>query len=178
MSDAAVRQSVTERLSRLQPDTNALWGRMTAPQMLCHLHDSFLVCLGEKPVSPATGLFQRTLMKWFALNVPLEWPKNLKTRPEVEQGAGGTSPTDFSRDRADLIMTIARCCRPDPAVGNHPHPFFGLMSSRNGCDGRICTRTITYANSVYKRGRLLPSDNVEDARRDPGAAAGARTDSS
>jgi hypothetical protein len=130
MSDTAVRHSACKRLSRLQPDTRALWGRMTAPQMVCHLNDSFLVCLGERDVSPATGFLQRAIMKWFALNVPLSWPKGLKTRPEVEQGAGGTGPTDFSRDRDELIRTIDRFCGPDPALGSHPHPFFGLMSTR------------------------------------------------
>jgi hypothetical protein len=130
MSDPTVRHSVCERLSRLQPDTRALWGRMTSSQMVCHLNDSFLACLGEKEVSPATGLLQRTVMKWFALNVPIPWPKGLKTRPEVEQGAGGTAPTDFSRDRDELFRTIERFCCPDPALGSHPHPFFGLMSTQ------------------------------------------------
>ena len=129
MADIAVRQSVIDRLVRLQPETRALWGSMTAPQVVCHLNDSFLVCLGEKSVTPATGLFQRTFMKWFALNVPLQWPKGVKTRPEVEQGAGGTSPTDFLRDREELVHTMTRFCSPDPALGSHPHPIFGLMST-------------------------------------------------
>jgi hypothetical protein len=131
MSDLAVRQSVCERLSRLQPHTPAIWGRMTSHQMLCHLSDSFIVCLGQKEVSPATGILQRTAMKWFALNVPLPWPKGTRTRPEVEQGVGGTSPTDFERDRASLIRTIERFCSPDPALGKYPHPIFGLMSTRD-----------------------------------------------
>jgi hypothetical protein len=128
MADAAVRRSVLERLARLEPDAHALWGRMTAPQMICHLKDSFLACLGEREVSPATGFIQRTFMKWFALNVPLPWPKGVPTRPEVAQGVGGTTPTDFSIDRAGLIDTIARFCAPDPELGRHPHPIFGLMS--------------------------------------------------
>ena len=69
-------------------------------------------------------------MKWFALNVPLQWPKGVKTRPEVEQGVGGTSPTDFSRDREELVQTMTRFCSPDPALGSHPHPIFGLMSTK------------------------------------------------
>ena len=128
MADAAVRQSVLERLARLEPDSRALWGRMTAPEMICHLNDSFLSCLGEKEVSLATGLFQRTFVKWFALNVPLPWPKGVPTRPEVTQGIGGTLPKDFSEDRADLVDTIRRFCALDPALGKHPHPIFGSMS--------------------------------------------------
>ena len=101
-------------------------------------------------------------MKWFALNVPLPWPKGLKTRPEVEQGAGGRARTDFSRDRDELIRTIDRFCGPDPALGSHPHPIFGLMSTRSGCGGRICTRIITCANSGYRRG---PVATIRSCRR-------------
>jgi Protein of unknown function (DUF1569) len=128
MADAGVRQSVLERLARLQADSHAIWGRMTAPQMICHLNDSFLACLGEKEVSLATGFIQRTFMKWFALNVPLSWPKGVPTRPEVEQGVGGACPIDFLSDRAGLVNTITRFCAPDPELGRHPHPIFGLMS--------------------------------------------------
>jgi len=128
LADTAARERVIARLAALAADTSPLWGRMKAPQMICHLNDSFLTAFGEKKVSSASGLFQRTVMKWVALNLPVTWPKNLATRPEVEQGMGGTCPGDFAGDRAALIRTIERFCLPDPSVGRHPHPFFGQMS--------------------------------------------------
>jgi hypothetical protein len=128
LASDADRRSILERLSRLRPDEPALWGRMTAPQMVCHLNDSYLTAFGEKPVSSASGLFQRTVMKWVALNMPAPWPKGIQTRPEVEQGIGGTSPTEFAADCAMLIRTIERFCVPDAALGRYAHPLFGRMS--------------------------------------------------
>ena len=148
MADAAVRQSVLERLARLEPDSRALWGRMTAPEMICHLKDSFLSCLGEKEVSLATGLFQRTFMKWFALNVPFPWPKGVPTRPEVTQGIGGTLPKDFSERPCQPGRYDSRFCAPDPALGKHPHPIFGSCRRPSGCVGRTSTPIITCVNSV------------------------------
>jgi len=128
LTSESTRRQIAERLARLRADTVPNWGKMNAPGMICHLNDSFLTAFGEKEVSSASGLLQRTVMKWFALHVPAQWPRDLPTRPEVQQGVGGTCPTDFDADRALLLQTIERFARPDPEVGKHPHPIFGLMS--------------------------------------------------
>lgn len=100
---------------------------MSVDQMVCHLRDSYLTALNEKYVSPATGFLQRTLMKWIALRGPGKWPHGVRTRPEVEQGIGGTPPVEFERDRAMLVVVFDRFC--EPSVNLAPtHPFFGPMS--------------------------------------------------
>ena len=63
LQDAAALSEVLERLERVEPDVRALWGRMSAHEMLCHLCDSFRLGLGERQASPATGPFQRTVVK-------------------------------------------------------------------------------------------------------------------
>lgn len=130
LGHAAVRQRILQRIAALKPESRARWGRMTAHQMLCHLADSFRVPIGDKPASPATGWIQRTAIKWLALYAPLPWPKGVPTRPEVEQGAGGTPPTDFRRDRIDLIFEIERFADPNRRFAWHPHPIFGAMRER------------------------------------------------
>jgi hypothetical protein len=130
LADSGVQESLSLRIAALRPDSRRLWGRMSAHQMICHLNDSFRVCLGEKAVSPATGFAQRTLMKWMALYFPARWPKNLPTRPEVEQGAGGACPTDFTSDRDVLLKLIRRFCNGNCEFRNHAHPIFGKMRDR------------------------------------------------
>jgi len=100
---------------------------MSANQMICHLYDSYLAALGEKHVSSAAGFLQRTILKWIALKLPAKWPKGIATRPEVEQGVGGTPPTDFEQDRAELISVFNRFCD-ESANLSAPHPIFGHMS--------------------------------------------------
>jgi hypothetical protein len=125
LGEPATRQSVLQRIARLEPGAKPRWGRMSAHQMLCHLTDSFHAALGEKQVSPATGLVQRTLIKWIALYVPIPWPKGLPTRPEVAQGAGGTPPLGFEQDRAGLVSVIERFASPGRAFGGRRHPTLG-----------------------------------------------------
>jgi hypothetical protein len=127
LRDPLVREAVVRRITQLRPDMRPRWGRMTAHQMLCHLSDSFRVCMGERKVSPATGPLQRTLMKWFALYVPLPWPKGVPTRPEVEQGAGGTPPGEFEADRADVLNLLRRFSDDPRDFEWHPHPIFDNM---------------------------------------------------
>jgi hypothetical protein len=96
--------------------------------MVCHLNDSFRVGMGEKYASPASNFLQRTLVKWVALRTPLRWPRGVPTRPEIEQGRGGTPPAEWQTDRAELLgflNAFAGC----QTFGEHP--AFGKMSQRD-----------------------------------------------
>jgi len=125
---AADRLSIASRITALRPDSPRLWGKMSAHQMMCHLNDSFLGPLGERRMSTAPTLLPRVVMKWGALYFPFPWPKGVPTRPEVEQGAGGTPPSDFERDRADLLITLQRFSDSRHSFEGAPHPIFGQMT--------------------------------------------------
>jgi len=103
---------------------------MSVHQMVCHLHDSYKCPLGEKYASPATNLLQRTLVKRLALSVPLPWPRGVATRPEMEQGKGGSPPVDFHEDLAALLSTLDRFCDHLPTPCS-PHPIFGNMAVKD-----------------------------------------------
>ena len=125
------KAELVRRLQTLRPDSARRWGRMNVHQMVCHLSDSFLMSLGQRPVSPATGPLQRTLVKWIALYAPLRWPRGkIATRPEVEQGAGGTCPTDFAADVARLEALVESFGAPAAPADWPPHPIFGPLSQR------------------------------------------------
>ncbi|MGA8768265.1 MAG: hypothetical protein WB559_14695, partial [Candidatus Acidiferrales bacterium] len=90
LDSIAERQTIEKRISALTTSDQRVWGKMSAHQMVCHLCDSYRLALGEKSATPATGFIQLTVMKWIALRVPMKWPQGIATRPEVEQGVGGT----------------------------------------------------------------------------------------
>jgi len=122
------KAEILHRLRAVRPENARRWGRMSAHQMVCHLSDACRMATGEKPVSDATSLMQRTLVKWIALYAPLPWPSGILTRPEIDQEVGGTCPGDFAADVAELeglVETIAarRGIKEWPT-----HPIFGRMS--------------------------------------------------
>ncbi len=128
LDSIAERQTIEKRISALTTSDQRVWGKMSAHQMVCHLCDSYRLALGEKSATPATGFIQLTVMKWIALRVPMKWPQGIATRPEVEQGVGGTPPIEFERDRNELIGLFTRFC---DESGNIlvAHPFFGAMTA-------------------------------------------------
>ena len=130
LSNPADRQEISRRLTQVSVADTARWGSMNVNQMVCHLDDSYKVALGERKASPATNLIQRTLVKWIALQAPMKWPKGTPTRPEIEQGKGGSRPIDFRQDLASLLTTFDRFCDalPSPCVR---HPIFGEMTAGN-----------------------------------------------
>ena len=127
LGNTTIRRLILQRIAALQPGQQRKWGRMTAHQMLCHLNDSFRVALGEKYASPATTLVFRTVGKFVALYVPIPWPRSVATRPEVDQTAGGTPPSEFDHDRRVLLELIDRF---GGSAGRTwgPHPLFGAMT--------------------------------------------------
>ena len=121
------KSEIRLRLEGLTPTQERLWGKMTVHGMVCHLADAFRLPLGEKHASPLRPPLPRGLYKWAALRLPTKWPKGVPTRPEMEQGAGGTVPTDFDADRKDLFLLIERFTT-TLATEIPPHPIFGRMT--------------------------------------------------
>ncbi len=125
LSDHAVRDACLQRLARLNSAAAPRWGVMTVHQMVCHLSDSFDVAAGTKQASAASGFLQRTVMKWIAIRSPLPWPHGVPTRPEIEQGRGGTPPADWETDCSGLRRRISEFAGSGKFA---EHPFFGPMS--------------------------------------------------
>ena len=95
--------------------------------MLCHLTDSYRASIGERDLSMIRFPLPRTILKWLVLRAPMKWGKNAPTRPEVEQGKGGTPPTEFEADRRALLQSIDRFCLTADA-SRTPHPMMGVLS--------------------------------------------------
>jgi hypothetical protein len=118
---------IVRRLRSVRPESVARWGRMSAHQMVCHVADAMRMALGERPVRAATGLRQRTLLKWTVLYLPLPWPAGIVTRPEIDQEAGGTKPADFAGDVAQAEALLELVVMPRRTTWP-AHPIFGPMS--------------------------------------------------
>jgi hypothetical protein len=127
LSDSAQRAALLERLRRLTPVSARAWGRMTSHQAVCHLSDSFRAMMANTPVTSIGNPFSRTVIKWIALNAPMQWPHGVKTVPEVDQEIGGTRPVEFLRDRRELERLMELFAT---QTGEYqPHPIFGRLTS-------------------------------------------------
>ncbi len=99
---------------------------MSAGGAVCHLSACFEMAVGVQACVPKTGLLQRTVLKFGALRIPLQWPHGVDTLPELVEGAPGIRPGDFDADRTRLITAFNRFV----GAASLPvaHPNFGPMS--------------------------------------------------
>lgn len=131
LTDPIARQEILSRLATVRPETPRQWGKMNAPQMICHLTDAFRGVMGEKPLEPIRGFNLWPLMKWFVLYAPMKWPPGVATRPEMDQEIGGTPPAEFESDRRALLLLIDRFTAVQRDFQFRPHPMFKTLSERD-----------------------------------------------
>ena len=148
LADAGVRQTILDRIAKVTPASKRQWGRMTAHEMICHLNDSFGLALGGRQASMASGVFQRTFMKWFALNVPIKWPKGIATRPEMEQGAAALRRGNSKATALSSCSLLGASAMRVRVLRRSSIPSLGSCGKTSGCAGAISTLTIIYGSSA------------------------------
>ncbi len=67
--DPTARDAVLERVGGLTPDRKALWGRFTAPEMVCHVSCGLRQGLGELETAPPAGPLAYAPLNWLLIHV-------------------------------------------------------------------------------------------------------------
>lgn len=128
LASTADQDEISERLRAIGPASQRRWGKMTVAEMICHLNDSFRVCMGEKDAKSVGNWFSRSGMKWVALSVPMKWPHGIQTVPECDPRRGGTPPAEIEADLRALRELFDRFARTPRGFEFQAHPMFGRMS--------------------------------------------------
>ena len=132
--DPAHRQALFDRLGRLDPSREPLWGRMSAPAMLAHLCDQMRMPFNEHPSGPIPGLPRVPLMRAVTLHL-LPWPRGVIEGPPE---AFRSEPGEWRDDVTTLRKLVAVFVAAPPARRWPDHPNFGRMSRRDW--GVFCYR--------------------------------------
>jgi uncharacterized protein DUF1569 len=119
------RREIQDRLSTLAPTAQAQWGKMSAPEMVCHLAESVKMTLGDLPCAPRSGALRYTPLKQLIIYVA-PWPKGVPTAPELLARV----PASWSTDVKDLSALLDRLVARGDAPGLPEHPAFGKLSTR------------------------------------------------
>lgn len=119
------RRELVDRLGRLTPDTQARWGRMSAPQMLAHLIDWMRMASGElQVVAWHRRHLRRTPLKQLLIYwIPI--PKGVPTAPELIKRA----VTDWTGECAAMCRYIDSYEARDPTLAWPEHPAFGNLTT-------------------------------------------------
>ena len=123
--EAGARADLLGRLSHLTPDKRPAWGRMNAPQMVCHLADWFRMALGDLEVRPRKLPLRYPVIKQLVIYV-LPFPKGAPTAPELRARA----PAEWNGEIETLRTLLDRFAEASARESWPAHPAFGAMSRR------------------------------------------------
>ncbi len=122
--DPQVRTAILDRISRLTPERKPIWGRFTAPEMVCHVSCGLRQGLGELDAGPPSGPFVWFPLNWLVIHV-VPWPRG-KGRSPPEFLA--TRPTTWTADVARLRDLIERFAARGSGAAWPPSRVFGRIS--------------------------------------------------
>jgi len=130
------RDRILERLRRVRPESQAAWGNLDAPRMLCHIADQMRVAMGDAPIAPRHSFVSRTLVKSIVVNTGLKPPRGkVQTSPEMLASRPGAWEADLSAC-VELVDRVA-------AGNTHAvHPAFGRLSPQEW--GRLCWKHLDH----------------------------------
>ncbi len=125
--DATVANQVKGRLGQLGPQSERLWGRMNAAQMLAHCSASLQWAVGdvvpEKPALPVRVIGRLVKPLVFRNDDPIR--RNSPTAKSLIV----TDERDLTKERTALLSLIDRFAAGGPAgCTKSPHSFFGKMT--------------------------------------------------
>jgi hypothetical protein len=124
--EAATVEEVKERMARLKPDSQRLWGKMNPAQALAHCSAAMEMAVGEKVVPRILlgRLLGRLAKKSMIVNEK-PMPRNVA----ADKSLVVMDEREFVVERQRLREFIDRVAAAGPAIcTKHPHFFFGTLT--------------------------------------------------
>ena len=124
--DPQVKQSIIDRINRLNAESQRKWGKMDVSQMLAHIQMPIMIAFGTH--KPKGSFLLRTIGPLFKSklwdNKP--WKQGLPTDPTFIMTG---SARDFEKEKQIVLDMIQRF--KEENIANEPHPVFGKLSKEN-----------------------------------------------
>jgi hypothetical protein len=125
--DATAATEVKTRLEKLRPQTERLWGKMTAAQMLAHCSVSMQWAVGE--VVPDKIALPARLMGWLVKPMVFRNDDPMRKNSPTAKSLIVAGEPDLASERDRLSGLIDRFTAGGPAAcTTNPHSFFGKMT--------------------------------------------------
>lgn len=124
--EAAAVGEVKERMAKLRPDSERLWGKMTPAQMMAHCSAAIGMAAGEtRPPRILLGrLLGRVAKKSLITN-----GEPMRRNAMTDKSVLVTDERDFAVEKQRLSESIDRFAAGGPGIcTKHPHFFFGALT--------------------------------------------------
>jgi hypothetical protein len=124
--DKEVYNELTARIQKLEPTSNAQWGKMNVAQMMAHVSEAYKVPLSDKPMP---RMLIGRLIGWAfkpVLYNDKPWKQNLPTAPNFII----KDERDFNKEQLNLLNLVDTFhTAVAENIGRYPHPMFGKFTT-------------------------------------------------
>ncbi|MBK9708711.1 MAG: DUF1569 domain-containing protein [Acidobacteria bacterium] len=120
------RESLIQRMQKLDAQTPPKWGKFNSGQMLAHLSDSLRMAQGKLSVAPRIS----PLRIWPINSLIIYWmpfPKGAPTAPELISRPAGS----IDQERSDLAGLIDEFSTRSSQTDWPEHPAFGRLNAQD-----------------------------------------------
>lgn len=124
--EGAAAAEVNERIERLTPDSQRLWGKMSVAQMMAHCSIAMEWAIGDA-VPPR--MFAGRILGRFVKPLALGDDKPLRRNSPTAKTLIIADEREMNKERDRLRGLIARFVAAGPkGCTTHPHSFFGRLT--------------------------------------------------
>lgn len=124
--DRQSAEQLISRVEKLQPTRKAVWGSMTATEMLLHCNKVHELLLLPASLSPKKTTLKQYLIRYLVLYIMPNYPKNAKAPQQIATKGSITSEA-FEQQKENYIALLRRFQQPTEI--KHHHPYFGNLST-------------------------------------------------
>jgi hypothetical protein len=123
--DEATHKELLNRLNNIAPETNPIWGKMNAGQMMRHCQMPLELALGKTTI-PKPNFFMKLLMTSFKKGMYNEklWKKNMPTPKQFRV----EDERNFDQEKSSLTELIDGFYKTRNQKERDPHPAFGYFT--------------------------------------------------
>ena len=124
-------------------------GKMNAHETVCHVSDQIRLAIELKSAEYVGNRKHEKILKHLVL-LGIPAPKGkVETVKELKQGDGGTKPTEFYSDKAELITLIKKINVAFDDKKTVRHPVFGYLNRKEW--GRLIYTHINHHLKQFER---------------------------
>jgi len=127
--DPVVKQEIINRINKLTPETQHLWGKMDVGQMLAHCQMPLGVAVGSHKLK--RNFFLSLIGPMFKSQLYNEKP--FKKGLPTDKSFIMKDPKDFEKEKQGLLSMIHSLN--ENSMVDEPHPFFGKLSKEQWSKG-------------------------------------------
>ena len=126
LGNPASAARIRQRLASVAPRDTGRWGVLRVDEMLCHVREAFRVTGTDAVPVRITSPLPPAMLKFFALRVPVPWPKLVQTVPAFKREAL-PAPEGFVLEQERLLNAFDFFL--EEAGKRYAHPMFGGMTA-------------------------------------------------